>query len=178
MADTRSSLASRGSDGADALDVLTRQHREVESLWAEVEGAGFAMSSSRTDTARQIVRLLSQHDAIETQVLYPELRDVGGDEGQRLSDDSLSDHRVIREMLKEIDRADDLDDRAYSALARCIAAVNHHIEEVEDVVFPLLRKNCSPERLQELGSRMASMMGTSVAGVSPGDGQRVWTARE
>jgi hemerythrin-like domain-containing protein len=177
MADTRSSLAAdRNSDRADALDFLTRQHREVESLWTEVQGAGPGMSSSRTDTARQIVRLLSQHDAIETRLLYPEVRDVGGAEGQRLSDASRSDHRMIREMLQEVDRADDLDDRAYAALARCITAFNRHVEEEESVIFPLLRENCSSKRLQELGSEMASMVDAVLAGAYPGERSRVWTA--
>jgi hemerythrin superfamily protein len=175
MADTRSSLAAdRRSDRADALDFLTRQHREVESLWAEVQRAGSGMSSSRTDTARQIVRLLSQHDAIEMRLLYPEVRDAGGEEGQRLSDASRSDHRIIREMLQEVDRADDLDDRAYSALARCITAFSRHVGEEEGAIFPLLRKNCSSARLQELGSEMASMMATAV-GAYQGEGSRVRT---
>jgi hemerythrin-like domain-containing protein len=160
MTDTPSSTEQTVGGRTDAVDFLTSQHREVEALWAQLEGAGSNVSTDRARAARQIVRLLSQHDAIETQLLYPELRDVGGDEGKQQSDHSLEEHQMIREMLKEVDRADDLDEDSYSTLARCIAAVNHHVTEEESVMFPLLRRQCSVERLNELGSKMASMMDT------------------
>src|SRR5689334_3179030 len=107
---TTSSASTSGQIDAGATQFLTSQHRQVESLWATVEGAGTGSSPGREGPARQIVTLLSQHDAIETQLLYPELRDVGGDEGKRLSDHALEEHQQVREMLKDVDRADTFDE--------------------------------------------------------------------
>jgi hemerythrin superfamily protein len=146
------------NDEADAVQFLTAQHRHVESLWSQVQSGGVNGSGTVADPARQIVRLLSQHDAIETQLLYPELRDVAGDEGRRLSDHSLDEHQQVRELLKDVDRADEFDQQAYSTLERCIAAVNEHVAEEEGVIFPLLRQRCTDERLRQLGSKMADMM--------------------
>lgn len=144
----------------DAIGFLSAQHRQVEALWSRIEGSPTA-TPDRDDSARQIVTLLSQHDAIETQLLYPELRKVGGDEGTHLSDHSLEEHQHVRELLKEVDRADDLDERAYSTLTECLTAVNDHVAEEEGQIFPLLRAHCDADRLQELGSKMAAMMDTA-----------------
>jgi hemerythrin superfamily protein len=158
---TTSSTSTSGQTGTDAIQFLTSQHREVESLWSTVEGAGGGTAPGREGPARQIVTMLSQHDAIETQLLYPELRDVGGEEGKRLSDHALEEHQQVREMLKDVDRADTFDEQAYATLAKCITAVQHHVTEEEGTIFPLLRQRCNEQRLLELGSKMAKMMDTA-----------------
>ena len=141
----------------DAIEFLTAQHRQVETLWSHVEQARASGTSSRDDAAQEIVRLLSQHDAIETQLLYPELRDKAGDRGRELSEQSLDDHHKVRALLSEVDGNDVGDGDVYAALSNCMAEVSGHVREEEGMVFPLLRQHCDEERLSELGERMASM---------------------
>src|SRR5215207_6278976 len=91
----------------DAIQLLTFQHREVSDLWSQVQASnrGGQVDAS---AAQEIVTKLSQHDAIETQFLYPELRKVG-DEGAQLADYSLDEHRRVRELLSEVDGKDPRD---------------------------------------------------------------------
>lgn len=133
----------------DAVELLTSQHREVERLWAE------AQASRSSEAAERVIRLLSQHDAIETQYLYPALRGVD-EAGDRLADRSLEDHQRIRELLKEADR--DLGSPAsWDSLAAAVAEVERHVQEEEAVMFPKLR-TVGDDDLAELGSAMVSTM--------------------
>ncbi len=154
-------MTMQGFSGAspDAIELLTGHHREVENLWTQVQASHANGSEVQMELAQQIVTILSQHDAIETQFLYPELRSsADGAQGQQLSDHSLDEHQHVRELLTEVDGKDVRDESVYSALARCIAIVMEHVGEEEEQIFPLLRQSVDQERLTELGGQMAAAM--------------------
>ena len=152
-------MTMQGFSGAspDAIELLTGHHREVEQLWTQVQAAHVDGSEVQVQLAQEIVTILSQHDAIETQFLYPELRSAGG-EGQQLSDHSLDEHQQVRELLTDVDGKDVRDESVYSALAQCISNVMDHVAEEEQQIFPLLRRSVGQERLTELGEQMAAAM--------------------
>jgi hemerythrin-like domain-containing protein len=134
---------------ADAIELLTEQHREVEQLWKMLE------VGRSSETGQKIVEAISRHDAIETQMLYPELREAGGARGEELSSHSLGEHQQVRELLTEVDGQDFGDDAVFATMRRCIEAVMHHVQEEESTVFPLLRSVRDETRLMDLGTRMA-----------------------
>lgn len=149
--------AKPGASG-DAIELLTGQHREVEQMWTQLQAAHASGSDVQNQLAEQIVTMLSQHDAIETQFLYPELRSAGAAQGQQLSDHSLEEHQEVREMLSAVDGRDVSDESVYSTLSACISAVTAHVAEEEQEIFPLLRQSCSAERLNELGQQMTAAL--------------------
>jgi hemerythrin superfamily protein len=141
----------------DATQFLISQHREVDQLWSELRDARLGGGAGAQDLAQKIVTALSQHDALETQLLYPELRGLG-DEGEQLAKHSLDEHKQVRELLTQVDGKDPRDDAVFSTLSTCMTAVMQHVQEEEGQVFPLLRQRCDSSRLHELGERMQSMM--------------------
>lgn len=149
--------AKPGASG-DAIELLTGQHREVEQIWTQLQAAHASGSDVQHQLAEEIIALLSQHDAIETQFLYPELRSAGGGRGQQLSDHSLEEHQQVRELLSAVDGKDVSDESVYSTLARCVASVTEHVSEEEQQIFPLLRQSSSPERLKDLGQEMTAAL--------------------
>jgi hemerythrin superfamily protein len=142
----------------DAIELLTSHHREVEQLWTQVQASHASGTEVQTELAQEIVTILSQHDAIETQFLYPELRSTEATGGEQLSEHSLEEHQQVRELLTEVDGKDVRDESVYSALAQCISNVMDHVAEEEQQIFPLLRQSVSQERLTELGQQMAAAM--------------------
>jgi hemerythrin superfamily protein len=140
----------------DAVELLTSQHREVDQLWSSLENRGASGPDQPSDVVRRIVQLLSQHDAVETKLLYPAVREVPG--GDELADHSLDEHQEVRELLKEVDRGNANDPATITKLGECIAAVKHHVEEEEGVIFPKLRAAMTQEQLHELGADMAHAM--------------------
>jgi hemerythrin superfamily protein len=153
-------MAREGMTGAkaDMIEFLTSQHREVEQLWSQLEVSHRNGSTPQEDLFERIVALLSKHDALEAQFLYPELRESGGGQGEQLSEHSLDDHKEVRELLSQVDGADIRDDNVYSTMEKCLQSVMHHVEEEEDEVFPLLRSRCGEDRLMDLGQKMEQMM--------------------
>src|SRR5687768_15072632 len=89
----------------DAITLLTAQHREVEHLWGELKTAQGTGDERSQELANRIIELLSRHDAIETMLLYPALRQTGAD-GDAMADHALEEHQEIRELLKQADRTD------------------------------------------------------------------------
>ena len=142
----------------DMIALLTGQHRQVEKLWQELQSAHSQGGGQQSDIGQQIVTMLSKHDALETQLLYPELRDVADGDGERLSERSLDDHQRNRELLKQVDGRDFADEDVYSTMAECIVNTMAHVAEEESTIFPLLRQHCAADRLQELGQKMADKM--------------------
>jgi hemerythrin superfamily protein len=141
----------------DATQFLISQHREVDQLWSELRDARLGGGAGAPELAQKIVTALSQHDALETQLLYPELRGLG-DEGKHLADHSLDEHKHVRELLTEVDGKDPRDDAVMTTFSTLMTAVMQHVQEEENQVFPLMRQRCDAARLQELGQKMQSMM--------------------
>ncbi|MFP5318748.1 MAG: hemerythrin domain-containing protein [Acidimicrobiia bacterium] len=150
----------QGKPGAsgDAIGLLTGQHREMEQIWTQLQAAHASGSDVQNELAQQIITLLSQHDAIETQFLYPELRGLGDAQGEQLADHSLDEHQQVRELLSSVDGEDVRDESVYSTLSRCIADVMAHVAEEEQQIFPLLVGISTPERLNELGQEMTAAL--------------------
>jgi hemerythrin-like domain-containing protein len=141
---------------ADAIELLTSHHRDVEQLWSQAQAAhGAGDRGLAGDLGQRIITLLSQHDAIETQILYPTLRDVG-QRGDQLAAHSLEEHQKVRELLKAAD-GDAADPKGWSSLSDAITNVMHHVEEEESQIFPMLR-GVGQEELYELGDTMATAM--------------------
>jgi hemerythrin superfamily protein len=141
----------------DAIELLVSQHREVDTLWTQVQMLHREGSEAQATPAQEIVTKLSGHDAIETQFLYPELRKLD-DAGSELADHSLEEHQRIRELLREVDGRDPRDESVYVTLSQAISGVMAHVQEEETQIFPLLRQRLDEGRLTELGEKMRSAM--------------------
>jgi hemerythrin superfamily protein len=183
---TQGAAGATGATGAatDMIELLTSQHREVEQMWKMMQAAHGDGSTGVGEMGQKIVKMLSQHDALETQFLYPELRATAGDEGRRLSEHSLDEHKEVRELLTQVDGRDFTDNNVFMTLSRCVDAVMHHVQEEESEIFPLLRQTCDEPRLMDLGKQLEmtlpsapthphphtpdSKVGATVAGMAAG----------
>jgi hemerythrin superfamily protein len=142
---------------ADAIELLTSQHRDVEQLWSQAQAArGKGDHQLAQDLANRIIGMLSQHDAIETMELYPALRKTG-EQGNGMADHALEDHQKVRELLAAADGKDVTDDTVWGSLTQALTSVQEHVQEEEGQMFPVLR-GLGQERLTELGDSMEKAM--------------------
>jgi hemerythrin superfamily protein len=156
--DDMSSTEGMTGASADAIELLTEQHQEVQQLWSQLQVSHRNGSNVQTQLARDIVTRLSRHDAIETQYLYPELRDHCGDEGRRIAEHSLQEHQEVRDLLSQVDGQDIREATIYSTMAKCMAEVKHHAAEEEDQAFSVLRRHRDEPRIMALGQMMSDAM--------------------
>lgn len=136
----------------DATQVLTSDHREVEEMFARIEGA----ASLPIPVVKDVIRELSIHDAIEREYLYPTVREKVPGSGGPLAEHSLDEHQQVTGLLYELEKAVDDGDgaRARTLLGELIPAVRAHVQEEETAIFPQMRQVMDTQHLKDLGDKL------------------------
>lgn len=136
------------AESTNAVDLLTRDHREVERLFGEYEAA--TDPGRRTEIVHEVVHELAVHGEIEELLFYPRLREVLPD-GDELADEAVHEHLEIKRTLNELDSMSADDDGFDDRMRTLMAEVRHHVEEEESELFPAIREAVSEEELDDLG---------------------------
>lgn len=139
------------ADSMDAVETLTKDHREVEALFGRYEAA--TDDDTKTEIAHQVVHDLAVHGEIEELRFYPRIREVL-DDGDSLADEAIQEHVDIKETLNAVDSMSAQDDGFDQRMRELIAEVRDHVEEEERELFPRIRQALSADDLRELGSQL------------------------
>lgn len=135
----------------DATELLKQQHREVEELFGRFEQTDDADEKRRI--AETTIQQLRWHTVIEEEVLYPAMREHGGELQEQVLED-LEEHHVVEVLLDELEGMGPSDERYDAKFTVMTEVVQHHVDEEEQDQFPLLSREFGEERLAELGDRM------------------------
>lgn len=150
---SRSTRVRAASDPHDAIVYLKADHREVERLFKAFESAGERAHKTRRKLVDRIIAELSIHASIEERVLYPSARDeIPAARGDVL--EALEEHHVVKWQLQELVGMDPTDERYTPKVVVLMENVRHHVEEEENVLFPVLRANLPRRRLLDLGAEL------------------------
>jgi hemerythrin superfamily protein len=139
----------------DLIDVLVTDHREVESMFAELE-TGTGDPEHRKRISDVVIAELVSHSVAEEMYLYPAARKALPD-GERLSEHEIREHAEAEVLMNRIDGMDATDPDFEPTVAELIRAIRHHIREEEADLFPRMRQACSPDDLQQLGRRVEAV---------------------
>jgi hemerythrin superfamily protein len=152
---------------ADALSLLTAQHKQVEQLFNALEdGKG---GQARGELRDQLVEALVLHVAIEEQVFYPTVR---APETEALLLESIEEHRAMKRTLLDLADVAPDDETFMAKLATLKEQVVHHAkQEEEHKLFPVLRGLMSAEQREALAQELIGAMVDAMQG--PGPKQRL-----
>jgi hemerythrin superfamily protein len=138
----------------NAIDLLEKQHREVEELFEEFEKAGERAHKTKERLCREISNRLAVHAEIEEKLFYPEAKQ---ERTEDLLRESVEEHLAVKRVLADI-LEEGTDDENFEARMKVLKEqVEHHVEEEEKELFPKVRKACSREELEDLGNRMETL---------------------
>jgi hemerythrin superfamily protein len=140
----------------DAITLLKKDHRTVESLFKRFEKFGDRAKKSKQEVVERIVKELSVHAAIEEAVFYPAIR--SGVDDKKIDEtvlEALEEHHVAKWTLSELDGMSPEHERFDAKVMVLIQSVRHHVEEEEQELFPKVAKAFDKERLNELGDALA-----------------------
>ena len=141
-----------------AIDTLRQQHRELLSIFDELEITGDGLE--RTRLLGQIAERLKTHAAVEEEVFYPAVRALGP-EAEPIVEEALAAHRAADLVLDESMGAEPTE--ANVKVLRDVIA--HHISDEEDRMFRLA------ERLGEaVQARLAARIERRADELSEGEG--------
>jgi hemerythrin-like domain-containing protein len=148
----------------NAIDLLEKQHREVEELFEEFESAGDGAQKKKERLCQKISDQLAVHAEIEEKLFYPEAKQENTEEILR---ESVEEHLAMKRLLTDIMEGG-VDDEQFVARMKVLKEqVEHHVDEEEKDLFPKVRKSCSKEELEDLGKRMETLAEELMAEGSP-----------
>lgn len=119
----------------DPTRLLEADHREVEELFDRIETAD---GSRRSPLIGELRTALEAHTQLEEEVVYPAMKPVTG---QEEVEEAQSEHEVARSALAEMLNLAPEEPGFEAALETTKAAIEHHVQDEEDEVFPTLRKD-------------------------------------
>jgi hemerythrin superfamily protein len=150
----RRAMDATGQDatGQDALELLRRDHREVERLFGLFPRATVAQKDTFFE---EIKHELDAHAAVEEELFYPALKAEGG-ELAALVERAELEHFGLETLMAAIESMQPEDPR-YDARVRELADdVRKHVGEEEGRLFEMARQRLGAARLRSLGERMAA----------------------
>lgn len=138
----------------DAIQLLTKDHREVEEMFAEYEGLDEdAENERRQKLAERIVEALRTHTRIEESKFYPAVRQHVEDAGDLVAE-ALEEHAQLKDALSELADMSPGDEGFDDKMQEIMEDVRHHVEEEEGELFPKTREGLAAEQLEGIGSEM------------------------
>jgi hemerythrin superfamily protein len=139
----------------DVIEILTHDHREVEQMFAELEGlrgaTGDTERTRRKDLVDQVTIELVRHAVAEETQVYPEVeKKVSEAEAER----AKREHAEAEQTLKRLDDMEPDDPAFEEALGTLMREIREHVREEEGQMFPDMRRVFTPEELVEMGRKV------------------------
>jgi short-subunit dehydrogenase len=143
----------QADERADAIEMLTRQHREAEALFDRLE---HAEPTERRSIFKTLALKLHEHMQIEEQIFYPAATAIVPGQIRQAEEE----HAEAKETLSE---ALDLDEAAGDEALADLAAdlktkILAHVREEEHQVFPPCKKAMTDDELVSLADRMRAAL--------------------
>jgi hemerythrin superfamily protein len=140
-----------GNARGDALDLLTRQHREVEKLFARIEKA---RKPEKRRLFSELANQLAIHATIEERHFYPAVRTK---ETEDLVLESFEEHMQMKRVIADLLKQSKVDETFDAKITLLKEEVRHHAKEEEEAkLFPKVRKLLDDDRRLRLGQEMAT----------------------
>lgn len=134
-------------------EMLKEDHREVDSLIAQLEGG------ADRETFSKLRKAIALHTQIEESILYPALEDF--DETGEQIEESYQEHDDVDQLLEDMTGADPQSEEFQTLLAELKASIEHHVQEEENQLFPNAESVLGMETLEEMGDSAESIKNAS-----------------
>jgi hemerythrin superfamily protein len=139
----------------NAIDMLKKQHREVEKLFSKFEALGDSAAKSKQRVFNEIADALAMHATIEEKHFYPAVK------AKRTEDillEALEEHLSVKRIIADLLKLEPSDDTFDAKVKVLQEQVEHHVKEEESDLFPKVTKVLSASELVELEQQMQATM--------------------
>ena len=143
---------------SDWCEGLTREHEATLAAIDKLLATSIDHPQRRTVQLAAIKHMIGKHALQEENVIYPMLARESGDAMGALN----KEHGQVKAMLFELSRMDKADAGFATTLAQLRTALEEHMREEEDVLFPALRERLSEAENRKL-TREMNLAGVMVA---------------
>jgi hemerythrin superfamily protein len=140
----------------DPFEHLREDHRKIEALMETVSEADEDDAKTREEFFPQIRDTLTLHTELEERYLYPALREF--EETRDLAEKAVEDHAEAKNLLREISALKPGDTDWMDRFEELRDAVEAHVQEEEDDLFPLAQETLDKNRIEDLRTKMAELL--------------------
>jgi hypothetical protein len=150
----------------DAAALLEADHRKVEGLFKQFQGAGKAQR--KQELARQICRELIVHSRLEEEIFYPACREK--DVEAEALDEAQVEHDLLKVLVGDL-MGREPDSEFFDAKVSVLSEyVRHHVQEEEKPFSGILAKaRQGGVDLDELGKRLRERKQQLMTGLESGE---------
>lgn len=149
----------------DVVDMLMREHREVESLLDSI--AQTEQQPNARDIADQVIAMLVKHSVAEEMFVYPVMEEHF-ENGREEVEHDKQEHQRLEELLKQLEGLEPEDPEFPTCVGRIQEVLADHIADEESEQFPKLRAAIPTDRLIDLRDKVE--MAEKVAPTRPHPG--------
>lgn len=133
----------------NVLELLRQDHETVAELFERFKENE---EGDNSQLFEEIRRELEIHTRVEETIFYPKMRDNGNDELKQIVLEGIEEHRQVKRLLAEISDLADNSEKLNPKLKVLVEDVEHHVEEEESEMFPLVEAQFDEDTLEELGA--------------------------
>lgn len=134
----------------DAFELLKTDHAKVSSIFKQIEAT--TDTPTRKQLFTQVKQELDVHTHIEETILYPVLKQAA--ETREITEEAYEEHQEAKDLLAELS-ATPVDSEEWGDLiVELKEAIEHHVEEEENEMFPKARTVLSEQQINDLGTRL------------------------
>ena len=137
----------------DSLQVLRRQHRDIEALFHRLEQTGDA--ESRLRLLQRLAEHLEVHLRMEEEVLYPAVWELGTRRARGAVATAYEGHTAMKIVLEELATIEEPAGRFGARLVAFRNLVDNHVAEEETGIFPVAHA-LGAEKLKRLGQEITA----------------------
>jgi len=135
----------------NAIELLKEDHDRVDKLFQKVEATE---EGEHMQLFEQIFEELEIHTHIEETIFYPQLKEKGDEELQKLTAEGVEEHRQAKMFLRELNAMKNEGERFEAKLKVLMEDIKHHVQEEEGQMFPMIQKQFDEQALQTLGQKL------------------------
>ncbi|OAN66527.1 hemerythrin domain-containing protein [Sphingomonas sp. TDK1] len=132
-------------------DALKAEHKAVLKVFDTLEATDDKATIRRNMLLAHIKHALVKHAIEEENVIYPALREAGKTEQ---ADELNAEHGYVKQFLYELENMPSTSPKWLEKVKEFRAALEKHIREEEDTLFPELRAQLSEEKNKALTHAM------------------------
>jgi hemerythrin-like domain-containing protein len=132
------------------FDELKADHREAKGLFTIIS----VQKGSNWEVIQELCEKLKLHMRLEEQYFYPALEEY--QETASLAKESYREHSEAKELIKVILSENLEEDDLREKLEMLEMAIDHHVREEENDIFPKAKRVLSDEEIEEIGNDIAT----------------------
>lgn len=133
------------------FDALHEDHEKVAQLLKEIKKSGDEDSALRSELLAQVQQELTLHARFEEQEVYPAIEEALGEEEK--IEHARDEHAEAMDLLETVTEKVEEDEKGWEKdLEALTKAIQHHVHEEEENIFPKARKKLSKSKAEKLAS--------------------------